>query len=499
MQLQFHKTEISCLQQVKWDVQNQEQTQEIRIGDGMPDIGRVLGAWGQVLLRSKEWYHGSVTVSGGVMVWVLYIPEEGGTPQCVDAWIPFQTKLDIEDADREGTLRVSAVLRNADARSISARKMMLRVSVGVLTEAFSAMEQDIYSPGELPEDVEILKNTYPLLLPAEAGEKPFLIDEELSMQSGANPVKLMRYSLTPEILEKSVMVGKLLFRGTAIVHLLCCGEDGRLYSQDLEVPFSQFGDLEGEYEKDTPVDIMPCVTSLEVELLPDGKLHLKAGATAQYVLYKRPLVEVVEDAYSNKRQVTPVMESLQLPAVLDMESQNLRVEQAGEAEASQIADVAFLMNQPRMVSGENVAETELSGQFQTLYYNNNGEPEMITPHWEQSKVNITDSSGRVTATVMPAGKPAASLNGGTVTMTGQMTVNTVTTATKGIPVVTALELGEATEENPNRPSLILRRAGEERLWDVAKCCNSTVGAIMEANHLQGEPDSEQMLLIPVVF
>ena len=52
-------------------------------------------------------------------------------------------------------------------------------------------------------------------------------------------------------------------------------------------------------------------------------------------------------------------------------------------------------------------------------------------------------------------------------------------------------------KDPNRPSLILRRAGDQCLWDIAKAAGSTMEAIRKANGLSGEPAPEQMLLIPV--
>jgi hypothetical protein len=58
-------------------------------------------------------------------------------------------------------------------------------------------------------------------------------------------------------------------------------------------------------------------------------------------------------------------------------------------------------------------------------------------------------------------------------------------------------MGDAEKINHNRPSLILCRVGKRRLWDVAKQCGSTVEAIQQANSLQGEPDSEAVLLIPI--
>ena len=71
MELQFEKQSLSCLRSVLRQVQTQEQTQEVRISDGMPDIGSVLGAWGQVILRGKQWQDGEAGINGGVMAWVL--------------------------------------------------------------------------------------------------------------------------------------------------------------------------------------------------------------------------------------------------------------------------------------------------------------------------------------------------------------------------------------------------------------------------------------------
>ena len=67
-----------------------------------------------------------------------------------------------------------------------------------------------------------------------------------------------------------------------------------------------------------------------------------------------------------------------------------------------------------------------------------------------------------------------------------------------IPMVTGVELGQKKQPDANRPSLILRRAGENRLWDIAKASGSTMEAIRSANGLSGEPAPNQMLLIPVL-
>ena len=65
-------------------------------------------------------------------------------------------------------------------------------------------------------------------------------------------------------------------------------------------------------------------------------------------------------------------------------------------------------------------------------------------------------------------------------------------------VLWGLELGEENTSDPARPSLILRRAGEADLWEIAKNTGSTVEAIRKANALEAEPRQDQMLLIPVM-
>jgi hypothetical protein len=67
----------------------------------------------------------------------------------------------------------------------------------------------------------------------------------------------------------------------------------------------------------------------------------------------------------------------------------------------------------------------------------------------------------------------------------------------GIRCVTGIELGELADPDPARPSLILRRASSEKLWDIAKACGSSVEAICIANGITAEPEDDRILLIPV--
>lgn len=496
MELQFQKSPLNCLQRAAWEVKNEEQTQEVKLPEAMPDIGKVLGAWGQPLIRSKEWRGSSMSVTGGVMAWILYAPEDGSVPRTVETWIPFQMRWEFPQTQRDGSMIIDCRLGSMDARTVSARKLMVRAVMSVAGEALEPVQVDVYTPGELPEDVQVLRNSYPVRIPVEAGEKTFLLDEELPI-SWEGMEKLLYYTLQPEIMEKKVMADKVVFRGVARIHALCRCDGGRLKTGDYEIPFSQYSDLENTYDPYAAVRVIPGVTSLELEPQETGTLHLRAGLVGQYVVCDRPMLEIVEDAYSTSRSVALQTQELALPVVLEERQEQLRAEQSVQIEGSQMVDVSFTAGQPTTRRREEMLQAQLPGSFQLLCYDNDGMLQSGNARWEGSmELPVTDMTDTMLWSRGGA-QPQASVGGGTANLHCDVTVDMMTVSQSGIPMVTALELGDQTEPDPGRPSLILRRTGTDSLWKVAKQCGSTVDAIRLANDLTDDPESDKLLLIPV--
>ena len=499
MQMEFKKIPIPYLQKVAGQLRSQEETMEVRLPDGMPDIGRVLGAWGQVIVRGKEWNGSDMSVSCGVMVWVLYTPEDGEGVRSVDVWLPLSMAWEIPDTGNDGKINVSCLLQGVDARSISARKMMVRATLVAQGEGWLPGEAQIAEPEELPDDIAVLSADYPILLPREAGEKAFLLEDERSiMQSNSKPEKLLYYSLQPQIYEKKIMAGKLVFRGAGIVHVLCQGEEGSLFTCDYELPFSQYADLEGSYDQEAVISMIPCITSLDISLGDNGQLQLKAGILGQYLLHERTMVTVTEDAYSPHRKVKTEMEMLCIPAVLDQTAQTIREEVSSDKEIQRVLDVVFYPEMPQLVKKDDGIVLPLTGRFQMLYYDPNGDIRSSCVGWEGQSNLTMDEGSIVSAWIDTVGKPQQMQVGGSVTLRGEVTVAMRTIAGQGIPMVSKLEMEEEVNPDKNRPSLILARKGNCRLWDVAKRTGSTVEAIMSANGLGEEPEDSRVLLIPVL-
>ncbi len=498
METSFGKNNILCLNTVLQEQRSAEQTQEIKLSDGLPDIGQILAAWGQVILRSKEWRGDSIACSGGLMVWVLYEGEDGSGPQWIDTWIPFQLKWDLPEDTSEGSIRMDCRCRFVDARPVSARKIMIRAGVTGLAQALTEESVSVYEPQQAIPGVELLRSVYPVRLPKEAGERAFLQDEEIPFPDGAaRPETLLCCRLSPRITDKKVLTDKMVFRGGTGLHVLYRCEEGRLHSVEMEAPFSQYAELQGEFGADAQGDLWLCPTSMEAELDDEKHLRLKCGMVAQYLITDKQPVEIIEDAYSPGSQLEMEQEQMELPAVLEARKENLYGEQTIRADGRELVDVTFLPDLPRQQRTDSGVDLAFPGTFQTLYYGEDGLLHASTARWEGNLSLNADENSRIRA--IPMGTSAqGTIGSDSMTVKAELPVGIVTTARQSLPMVTGVTTGEQNQPDPGRPSLILRRAGENGLWDIAKSSGSTMDAIRKANQLNGEPAPGQMLLIPIL-
>ena len=478
MELQFQKESLPYMRQVLEEICDQELTQEIRLSEGQPDIGNVVGAWGQVLIRGKQWEDDRVGVSGGVQTWILYSDGESGAMETISCWMPFHQDWDLPITTREGKIWIMPELRQMDARGISERKIMVRANLSLLVKALSPCEATVYSPAQVPEDVNLKVQTEPMLIPAEVGEKFFVMDEEILVPQDQTPVeRIIHASLNPHINESKVMAGKLVFRGGADLRVLY-ENNGVLYQFSVDLPFAQYGELENEFDPDAEVWICPMLTSFDLESGENHTLRLKAGITGQYMVYDCRRQPLVTDAYSTTRRTEIQNETLELPMVSDYKHWEMDVDWAWDQDGEPL-EVSFYSDHPR----EERDGSQLSGRFQVLWKDAEGMLHCSSHKWEQ----FLPEDG-----VYMCGLMDVSAHGARVRL-----CRAKETA-KDMEIISGLRLSEAAQKDPNRPSLILRRMGKDSLWDLAKRTGSTVASIMQANGLETEPQTGDMIMIPIL-
>ena len=496
MELPFEKRQEQFWQQTAYAPVTREESQEYKLPESMPDVGRVIAAWGQTVLRGKEWRSDHIGLNGGVMVWVLYAPEDGSGPRRLESWVPFHIRMDHSHDGEDGAIRAECVLCGVDARSISSRKLMLRCQIGVMVQALVPKTAELYNPGALPEDIQILDRTYPMVLTRETGEKTFLCDEQLTLPQGTPALSRILYSrLTPRITEQKLLGSRAVFRGVGELHLLAQDEGEKLCSLDLEVPLAQYLDLEGEYEEGAEISNLLCLTSLETELA-EGGIRVRCGMVSQYIVNAPTVVKCLEDAYSTQRDLELQHQEVVLPAWLDEQVQQIELGERLAGDEVPV-DAIFFPDLPLVTRQPGGAEIRCSGAFQTLCQAPDG-----SLREKQLRVSRTEQLLTQCDTI-----PCTWLRGGTdlrregsgCVMEQRMELKVESVCTKPISMISSIRTGECREPDPERPSVIIRSCKpEETLWDIAKYCGSTVSAIQRLNRLEQEPEENRLLLIPVI-
>lgn len=494
MELEFEKRNCRYLKQAIGEVGTEEQTQEIRLGEEMPDALRIIGAWGQAVVRGKEWHSGGIVLTGGVNVWLLYAPEDGSRPRCLDSWIPFKMKWDLPEETPEGEIRLSCMVQSVDGRIVSPRKILARASVSVAVSALVPEETAVYAPGENCHMLELLQRTYPLCLPREAGEKAFQLEEEPELHI---PGQVLCITACPRIIESRVLSDKVTFRGNVAVHLIVMDEAGSLTVQNAELPFSQFIQLDGEYGPDARVEILLNVTSLEQETGPEGRLRIKCGLVGQYLVCDREMLELTEDAYALNREITPQKQEMMLPAILETRTESICAEQILPVSATEILDTCFLPEHPRILRRDGGVSLEIPGMIRILCRDVDGGICQHTARWTGNLDLPADDDARIVPRVKMPCPCQGTIREGSVAVSLEITLELITISGQVLTQLCGVMLGDEKRPDPLRPSLILRRCAGEALWTIAKDCGSTVADICRANGLTEEPEPGKMLLIPV--
>lgn len=497
--MEFKKEENRWLKPVVQQLRTAEQTQELKLTDGMPDIGRVLCAWGQSVLRSKEWHSDGFSVSGGLMVWVLYAPEDGSQVRCVSGWLPMQMQWDLPSGTADGSIRALCLTRFVDARSVSPRKIMVRGGMSVLAEGLVQEKAAVYLPPELPEDIQLLRSTYPVRLWSEMGEKVICLDEELILPASCpGAAKLICGTLHPEITEHRIMNGRVVFRGNGNLRLLYASEEGQLLSWEFPLSFSRYDELTGQFGSEAQGDFVTAVTDLDLNLDEEGHFRIKCALTVQYAVSDVRNLSVVEDAYSPRRKLELTREDLEVPAILEITGQSMSPEQRIGQDADLVIQSSFLPDAPRVHAVEDTVHLEIPGQFQVLYRSGDGVIQSSVARWEGKLDLNIHREASVLALPGTTAEPQAELAGEGMVIRTQQPLVLRTQTVQSIPMVTGIAPGEICAPDPDRPSLILRRAGTDTLWQIARESGSTVEAIRMASGLEGEPAPDQMVLVPVL-
>ena len=334
-----------------------------------------------------------------------------------------------------------------------------------------------------------------------AQEKSFNYSDALTLPAGRPAVKrLLGTRVSCTCSEARVIGTKLVFKGEAVLKVLCRGEDGKVFPAEFRLPYSQIMDA-GEDSEDAICDLELLFTDVKCGLTEEDHRAFQAelALQAQAVLRKQVEVPVLADLYSTvydleteespmtAQQLLGRSEEQEMPRGM-RETQGLPVE---------ILDVQARLGRTsqRQEGQDRVLTQEV--QLMVLYL---GEEGPVCLHEKVMAEHRMPGQGEIPCTF--SGEllraPTAAPAGEGVEGSLPLSFRWMALESQNVPLVSRVTLGEKREEEGQRPSVILRAVRQgETLWDVAKACLSTDQEILEASGLtSGELYPRQMLLIP---
>lgn len=503
MELELRQETVQCWETACRTTIEQEETAEMIVPDARPDIFQVVDGETRLLLQRKEPQDGKAEFSGLLKTTILYRPEGEGGMQTMEVTLPFAASPELSCITRRSVLRVTPRVLSTDVHLLNPRKVLVRVgcclelevySPQVLDPASYVVEGEEYGVRQRPGVLESLVTVC-------AQEKDFTYSDVLNLPAGRpDAAELLRTRAECSCTEAKVIGSKLVFKGEAVLKLLCREEGGGVFSENFHLPYSQIMEV-GEDREDSLCDLELFFNDVKCSQVEGEARSFQADLSlqAQAVLRRQVEVPVLTDLYSTDYELEAESSTLGTMRLVqqDQTQESLREVLPLEAEATGLLDIQVRLGRlDQSREGQDLALKQ-QAELMALYETAEG------PAAVKKSVTVTHR--------IPEGgelhciyrsellrEPTAVLGEEGIEVTFPLAFHWMLLEKGSTQAISRVNLGEKREDADGQPSVVLRTVRQgESLWDVAKAYRTSDGAIMEATGLtSGELYPGQMLLIP---
>ncbi len=501
MELLFQKYELEHLERVWSHSAIGEQTADVIIPDSIPDVERILDAFGTMTIRDMECLTDSVSLSGTVLGGVLIVGEDGQI-HSLKVRIPFGVRKELGTNIDGGQPQYRCELRSVDARMVNSRKLLVRIGYQWSFEVYCPCTREISYIEEPSDRIQLRMAQYPMVLPVIPGEKQFTLNEELELPENAPAISvILKWNTRLTVLDQKTVGSKSVFKTELCIHLLYEDPQGKLCTYDWKLPISQFADLPADAEGG---EVRTVLHMTEWDLEADSqvesrRLFLRVGLRAGIMVYRVRRVSVIEDAYCIDHMMQSQWDRWTYRPLLDSHSLSGTAQWRGEEQMGTIVDLwAWTMEPEGQHVGDSLALT-VPVTCSVIYYDKEGKLQGKQLHPRMTQELPLHESAEFALCDGTCTEVYCSNAGGTPELRIPVQLRVDCFGNQDVSCLTGAELRPLPETQERRPDLILRRTEQdEDLWSIAKAYRTSTGLIEEANALDGSPIPEgTMLLIPL--
>ena len=500
MELTLNQTVQNCYDIAFTQTLRKDEAADSVIPDSMPDVGEILSATGNILIRSKDVGEGRVRLEANVPVKVSYIPEEGEGYYAIEVNIPFYLSIEDEKISANSLCAADMKLLSLEAKLLNPRKINVRAEVLFSVVCYEP-ERQIYfgKPLQNTEGIYFLEQAAQTSHICAVSEKTFVITDEFSLPASislADPVLSQKVQL--QVDEIKNIGSKLVVKGNAKSSLLYCAEDGNPSSLEFTTVFSQIMD----------VDALPEEAFAAVNLLSSGIYYDLSGGNgqtgtmelhivAQAVIRSSSEMKYLSDAYSNQyfiKVTTDVHPSQKIlrPIVL---KQTVKEQIPSISQVSELIQGSYVFGSAEFEAGTVSIPLDIWAYCQ----DSNGKLFMVARRIPiQFVLELPENQGlEITKINGQEFYLAPSTSGLELRLTVEL--NAILWSSETITYITGIAFDDnETMDLSSKPTLVIMKAGsQDDLWRIAKENVSTLEAIEQANGLEKLTTPwEKLLLIP---
>ncbi len=214
----------------------------IIVPDIKSDILKVLGVDAKTYICDKQITDGKVTISGKVMINVLYMPEGENSPcETINACFDFSETLKRSEFLQDMDLLCVPENQKVTYRVINSRKISvcakIEIGVSVIAESNSSVVCDV-----LDDECFTKKDIIEISGIGGVYDFDFAIEENLELAGCGN--KILNYSAQIGDKEFKVLDGKVVLKGKLNVTVLYLNTQNKCASAEYEIPYTEVFEIE---------------------------------------------------------------------------------------------------------------------------------------------------------------------------------------------------------------------------------------------------------------
>ena len=475
--------------------------EDFNVPDMKRDVQRIILTKGDIHIEDIRRMENNVRVTGDLMFKILYVTNEGQTKiTSLDGKIPFEEMVYTEEEPLENIF-VKNVNVDLAVHVIHSRKLNLKAVIDIKLLSDGQKEEEIMT--DVEDNVSLYKKyeEYPLLRLHSIKKEIYRIKEEITIGGTKETIGAMLWS---DVLQRKldIRIGsdEIIVQGELLFFGFYESVDGKADWMEQTVPYqgriSCYGVQDHMYHQMYPElkDV-----SLDIRMDEDGEMRvlgIEASLEVRIVLYEEEIVKVLDDMYSLEKKCNlvrtekhfekllmqnhskcKITERLSLPEIKDdilqichssaeIQVENITIQEKG-LYIEGVLHVNFMYVKPDDVIPFDVWQgmvpffcmLESDEVTQNMNYNLHGTVEQL------SIGLLGNDEIEVKAVLAMRSFLKEEVNFEDITEVTYLPVNSM--------------------EQENAPGIIgyVVKDGD-KLWDLAKKYNTTVGSIMEVNNLE---------------